>query len=56
MNQSIASESSEMRILAVAITKDMRGRLTRLAKANDISMAQIVKTAVDDYLRARKIE
>ena len=56
MGQISDSENSEMKILAVAITTDMRERLTKLAKTNGVSMAQIVKTAVDDYLRARKIE
>ena len=56
MSQEIRSEDHEPRILAVQITQEMRDRLTRLAKSNGVSMAQIVKTAVDDYLRARKIE
>ena len=56
MAQEIMENDPEMGVLVVRMTKEMKGRLAKLAKTNGISKSQIVKTAVDDYLRARKIE
>ena len=56
MNESIEIDTTKRTIFAIAITEDTRERLRKLARKNGVSMAQIVKTAVDDYLRARKIE
>lgn len=56
MAQEIVENDPEMGVLVVRMTMEMKGRLTRLARSNGISKSQIVKTAVDDYLRARKIE
>lgn len=56
MSQEIMESDPEMGVLVVRMTKEMKSRLAKLAKSNGISKSQIVKTAVDDYLRARKIE
>ncbi len=55
MDESIESENGK-RVFPMYMPDDMRERLRKLAKRNGVSMAQIVKTAVDDYLRARKLE
>jgi len=56
MSQNIEIKNEKGRIFPVVMSDDMKERLRKLSEKNHVSMAQIVKTAVDDYLRARKLE
>ncbi len=56
MNQNIELKNEKKRIFPLVMSDDMKERLRKLSEKNGVSMAQIVKTAVDDYLRERKLE